>query len=249
MTIKTAKEIETMRRGGHRLAAVLAGIAKEARAGVTTQYLDAVAEKLIARLAPGARPSFKGHEGYPAATCLSVNNEVVHTIPSPEKVLHEGDILGIDIGLRYEGMYTDMARTVMIGRVPRPVKKLVAVTATALRLAIKAVRAGRTTGDIGYAIQHYVEKRGFSVVRSLVGHGVGHAVHEGPQIPNFGDRGKGTTLEAGMTLAIEPMVNIGSHEVATREDGWTIVTVDGSLSAHFEDTVVVTPRGAQILTK
>lgn len=247
VTIKTAVEIEKMRRGGRILAKVVQGVAREVRPGITTQYLDEVAERLIAQA--GAVASFKGYEGYPAASCISVNNEVVHTIPSVEKILHEGDIVGIDIGLLYEGMFTDMARTVAVGRVSRQVKKLIAVTEKSLRLGIKEAKAGQTTGDIGHAIQRYAEKHGFSVVRSLVGHGVGRAVHEGPQIPNYGHKGTGTVLAAGMALAIEPMVNIGSHEVATREDGWSITTVDGSLSAHFEDTIIVTTRGPEIITR
>jgi len=236
-----------MKRGGAILARVVKKVAKAAKPGVSTQYLNEVAEQLI--LKAGGRPSFKGYEGYPAATCLSVNNEVVHTIPRPEKILHDGDIVGIDIGLVFDGMYTDMARTVMVGKVSRRVKKLLEVTAKALRLGIKQIRAGATTGDYGYAVQHYVEKHGFSVVRSLVGHGVGRSVHEAPQIPNYGTKGTGTVFQAGMTLALEPMVNIGRHEVATLEDGWTIATVDGSLSAHFEDTIVVTNKGAEVITQ
>jgi methionyl aminopeptidase len=247
VTIKTSEEIEKMRQGGRILAKVLKAVAKEVKPGVTTQYLDDVAEKLIAK--EGAKPSFKGYEGYPAATCISVNNEVVHTIPSVGKILDEGDIVGIDIGLLYEGMFTDMARTVMVGRVSHKVKKLVAVTEKSLLHGIKEAKVGQTTGDIGSAVQRYVEKHGFSVVRSLVGHGVGRAVHEGPQVPNYGHKGTGTVLAAGMALAIEPMVNVGSHEVATREDGWSIATVDGSLSAHFEDTIIITPRGPEIITR
>jgi methionyl aminopeptidase len=247
ITIKTPEEIKKMRKGGKILAKVVKEVAKAAKPGVSVVALDELAEKLISKA--GGQPSFKGYEGYPAATCLSVNNEVVHTIPRPEKILHDGDIVGIDIGLVYEGMYTDMARTALVGKVTSRVKKLVEVTEKALRLGIKQIRAGATTGDYGHAVQHYAEKHGFSVVRSLVGHGVGQAVHEGPQIPNYGTKGTGTVFQAGMTLALEPMVNIGSHEVATLEDGWTIATVDGSLSAHFEDTIVVTEKGAEVITQ
>lgn len=245
--IKTEEEIKKMREGGKILARVVKKVGQAVKVGISTKQLDDMAEQLIAKA--GGAPSFKGYQGYPAASCISVNNEVVHGIPRADKILHEGDVVGIDIGLLYQGMFTDMARTVIVGQGSRQTKKLIEVTAKALHHGIKEIKAGKTTGDFGHEVQRFAEKHGFSVVRSLVGHGVGRAVHEPPQVPNYGSKGTGTVLEEGMTVALEPMINIGKHEVATHEDGWTISTVDGSTSAHFEDTVLVTKRGVEILTK
>lgn len=229
------------------MASVMKRLAKKVRPGVSTQDIDELAEKLINKA--GAEPSFKNYRGYPKVACISVNEEVVHNIPSDDKIVQKGDIVGLDLGLRYEGLYTDMAMTVPAGRISKQAKKLIKVTRKALEIGLKQVKAGHTIGDIGYTIEKFVVKHGFSVVRTLTGHGVGKEVHEDPKIPNFGEKGKGFKLQEDMTLAIEPMVNIGSHEVMTKEDGWGIVTEDSSLSAHFEHTVLVTKRGCEILTK
>lgn len=247
ITIKTPQEIKKLRQGGQILAKIIREVIRQIKPGISIFELDQLAEELIKKA--GGRPSFKGFEGYPTAACISINEEVVHAIPRKEKILKEGDIVGVDIGLEYEGLYTDMARTVAVGRISKKTNRLLKVTQKALAIGIKQVKPGQTTGDIGQAIQHYVEKHGFSVVRSLVGHGVGHQVHEEPRLPNFGRKGEGEVLKEGMVLALEPMVNVGGSDVITKEDKWTIITADGSLSAHFEDTVAVTRQGAEILTK
>ncbi|PIY96340.1 MAG: type I methionyl aminopeptidase [Candidatus Kerfeldbacteria bacterium CG_4_10_14_0_8_um_filter_42_10] len=253
ITIKNSREIEIMREGGRILATVLKKVVKAAKPGISTKELDLLAEKLIRQL--GGEPAFLGYQShfegdpYPASICTSVNEEVVHTIPSANRILKKGDIIGIDAGVRYKGFCTDMARTVGIGGIYSEKEKLIQVTKKALSLGIKKVKAGRHTGDIGAAIQKYVEQQGFSVVTQLVGHGIGKNVHEEPRIPNFGEPHTGTELKEGMTIAIEPMVNIGGSEVKTASDGWKIVTNDNSLSAHFEDTVAVTKKGFEILTQ
>lgn len=243
---KTSAEIEILRIGGKKLAKVVYAVAKAAKAGVNAAQLDALAEKIIKQ--EDGEPSFKGFQGYPAATCISVNDELVHAIPSPGKVLKNGDNVGIDIGLKYRGLFTDMAVTVPIGHVSAKISKLLKVTSKSLDLAIAQVKPGNTTGDIGHAVEEYIGKFGYGVVRSLVGHGVGYEVHEEPRIPNFGMPGTGSKLYPGMVIAIEPMVTLGSEEVVTREDGWTIATADGTVCAHFEHTVVVTDTGVEILT-
>lgn len=247
ITIKNSQEIETMRQGGRILASVMKKLAKKVKPGVSTQELDELAEKLINKA--GAEPSFKNYRGYPKVACISVNEEVVHNIPSDEKILQKGDIVGLDLGLRYKGLYTDMAMTIPVGKISKPAKKLIKVTKKALEIGLKQVKPGHTIGDIGHAIEKFVLKHGFSVVKTLTGHGVGKEVHEDPRIPNFGEKGKGLKMQEGMTLAIEPMVNIGQSEVVTKDDGWGVVTEDASLSAHFEHTVAVTKKGCEILTK
>ena len=250
-SIKTAEEIERMRAGGKRLASVLSTVLAEARPGVTTKELDTLAEKLI-REASGI-PVFKGYGAgggtpFPASLCTSLNNEVVHGIPST-RALKEGDLLKLDIGMRFEGMVTDMARTIAIGEVSEEAKKLLRVTRESLERGIAALRPGARIHSYAEAVQTYVEQNGFSVVRDLVGHGVGHELHEDPQVPNYVSRSMHNfQLERGMTLALEPMVNAGSFSVAVAEDGWTFVTSDDRLSAHFEDTVVITKDGAEVLT-
>ncbi len=249
--VKTQQEIMAMREGGKILAGVLDEVSQKAVAGATTAFLNAEAERLIR--AAGATPSFLGYRArgartpYPATLCTSVNDEVVHGIPS-ERVLREGDIIGLDIGLWYRDLCVDMAITVPIGTVSEKARHLIVVTRQSLYEGIAAVHAGARTGDIGYAVEQYVKPHGFGIVRELAGHGVGHAVHEEPPIMNFGKKGTGELLEAGMTIALEPMVTEKGWQVKTGSDGWTIKTADESLAAHFEHTVLVTKDGCEILT-
>jgi methionyl aminopeptidase len=214
--------------------------------GITTKELDDLAESYI--LAKGALPAFKGYRGYPASLCASVNEQVVHGIPSSTKI-KEGDIVSLDIGVYYKGFYGDAAVTLPVGKISRQVQKLLSVTESALDAGIAGASAGRRLSDISSAIQQCAESEGFSVVRNFVGHGIGRDLHEEPQIPNYGKPGDGPRLIEGMTLAIEPMVNAGSWEVSILKDGWTAVTKDRSLSAHFEHTVAITKNGPEILTK
>lgn len=249
--VKTPAEIEIMRAGGHILAQVLQTVARAVQPGVTTAELDALVCQELKRL--GAEPSFLNYgaaEGnpFPAALCTSVDSGVVHGIPSARQVLTEGQIIGLDIGCWYKGLCTDTAITVGVGKISSVAEKLIKVTAKSLQRAMAVVKSGAALGDIGQAVQSYVEAQGFSVVRQLVGHGVGRAVHEEPAVPNFGKKGTGPKLVAGMTIAIEPMVNMGAYETKVLSDGWSVVTSDGSLSAHFEHTVVVTKKGCEILT-
>jgi len=248
VTIKTPEEIEKLREGGRILALILKKLCQAVRPKLKTQELDDLARKLIREY--GAQASFLefGQPPYPAVLCVSVNEEVVHCIPR-DKVIVEGDVIGLDIGIWHKGLCTDMSRTVMVGKVSKEAEKLVKVTKTALEIAKRQVKDGNHIGDLGYAVQKYVEENGFSVVRKLVGHGVGYQVHEPPQIPNFGKRGEGELLKEGMVIAIEPMVNVGSYDIKVLDNGWDIVTRDGSLSAHFEDTVVVTKHGCETLTR
>src|SRR3989344_3159935 len=227
--IKSQKEIEAMREGGKMLAEVLGEIAKMAKIGVTTLELDRAAEALI--LAYGAKPAFKGYEGFPYSLCASVNDVVVHGFPS-SYVLKEGDVVGLDLGVLYKGYNTDMAVTVGIGDISYEAKRLLDVTKKSLRLGIKKVRAGVTTGDVGNTIQRYIEDQGFGVVRELCGHGIGKKIHEDPQIPNYGLRHKGTELKEGMVICIEPMVTVGDWHLKKAKDGYGFATKDGSLAAH-----------------
>jgi methionyl aminopeptidase len=242
---KTAAEIDAMAAAGEMLAACHDLLAAEARAGVTTIHLDAIAEEFIR--AAGGTPAFKGYLGFPGSICPSVNEQVVHAIPGPY-ALREGDILAIDAGVILDGWVADAARTLAIGSVSVQAARLMAATEAALHCGIVAARVGNHVGDIGHAVQTEVEAAGFSVVQSLVGHGVGRSMHEEPQVPNFGRPGTGPELIAGMVIAIEPMVNAGRHEIVMADDGWTISSADGSLSAHFEHTVAVTADGPRILT-
>jgi methionyl aminopeptidase len=251
--IKTADEIARMRESGKRLARVLETIILTVRPGMTTKEIDEMSERLI--LEAEGVPIFKGYYGgsdrpFPATLCTSLNNEVVHGIPSGERIIREHDILKLDIGMRYAGMVTDMARTVMVGSVAPEVAKLVAVTKESLRLGIATLHPGAHISEYARAVQSYVEANGFSVVRDLVGHGVGHELHEDPQMPNYVSKNmKDVVLEMGMTLALEPMINIGTYQVDIAPDDWTFITADGKWSAHFEDTVVITEDGAEVLTK
>jgi methionyl aminopeptidase len=243
---KSAAEIERMRAANLLVADVLAELAAMVKPGVTTAELDHAAEMLVR--AGGAEPAFKGYRGYPATLCASVNEQVVHGIPS-ERTLIDGDIISLDMGVKLNGFYGDSAVTVPVGRVSADVLKLLRVTQEALQKGIEQVRLGGRVSDIGHAVQHHVEANGFSVVREFVGHGIGSSLHEEPQIANYGEPGRGPRLAEGMVLAIEPMVNMGRPAVRVLSDGWTAVTRDGSLSAHFEHTVAVTKNGPLVLTQ
>lgn len=244
--IKTPEEIKIMAEGGKILATVLKEIEKMAVAGITTLELDRAAEALI--LAAGAKPAFKGYEGFPYSLCASVNDVIVHGYPSDYK-LKDGDIVGLDLGVLWKGYNTDMAVTVAVGGVDFETKRLMNVAKTALRLGIKKARAGVTTGDVGNTIQRYIEDQGFGIVRDLQGHGIGKNVHEDPGVPNYGQRHKGTKLEAGMVICIEPMITMGSHVLKRAKDGYGFATKDGSLAAHFEHTLVIGNDGARVLTQ
>ncbi len=246
IVLKSAREIALMRRAGHILAGVVERLRASVRPGMSTLDIDEDVEAYIHR--EGAAPAFKGYRGFPATVCVSINEEVVHGIPSPRRKIHEGDIVGLDLGCIVEGYYADCAFTLPVGPVPANVQKLLDVTRESLERAIQECRTDRRLSDVSHAVQSHVEAHGFSIVRAFVGHGIGRALHEEPQIPNFGDPGRGPQLRAGMVLAIEPMVTMGSWEVRILDDGWTAVTQDGSLAAHFEHTVAVTENGPEVLT-
>jgi methionyl aminopeptidase len=244
---KSPAEIEKMRAANELVADILDDLRQLIEPGVTTAALDAFAER-AAREA-GAEPAFKGYRGYPASLCASVNEEVVHGIPSASRALRAGDIISLDMGVKLDGFFGDSAVTVPVGPIDPRAQQLLRVTHEALCRAIAEVKVGARVSDIGSAVQSWVEAHGFSVVREFVGHGVGRSLHEEPQVPNYGPRGRGPRLAEGMVLAIEPMVNMGKAAVRVLADGWTAVTKDGSLSAHFEHTVAVTANGADILTR
>ena len=248
MRLKSPAEIDAISRAGEIVAGVLAMVGERAEPGVSTEDLDALAESYV-RDHEGATPAFKGLYGFPATLCTSVNDEVVHGIPSAKRCLEDGDLLGVDVGVVLNEMYADAAVTVPVGQPTDDARRLLSVTRAALDVGVRQASAGATLGDVGAAIQTVVEDAGYSVIRELVGHGVGFAPHEEPHVPNFGRRGQGETLEEGLVIAIEPMVNIGRRHIRTLEDGWTVVTADGSLSAHFEHTVAVTREGPRILTR
>jgi len=247
ITVKSARELDLMARAGRIVGATLALVAERTRPGMSTLDLDVLAEEFI-RSHDGATPSFKGLYGFPATLCTSLNDEVVHGIPSRRRVLREGDILSVDVGVCVGGFHADSAVTVPVGRISPEAEGLLRATQEALAAGIAAVRTGAHVGDVGHAVQQVAEAAGYSVVRELVGHGIGSSFHEEPQVPNYGSPQKGPRLVAGMTIAIEPMINSGRREVRTLPDKWTVVTVDGSLSAHFEHTVVVAENDARILT-
>jgi methionyl aminopeptidase len=246
ITCRSGAELEKMRAAGRLVGEVLTTLSAMVEPGVTTADLDAVAEKLIADA--GATPAFKGYHGYPATICASVNEEVIHGIPSGRRVLGEGDIVSIDVGASLNGYFGDSAVTLPVGRVSEEAAQLLRVTEEALYKAIERARSGGRLYDIGHAVQQHVEAHGFSVVREFVGHGIGQRMHEEPQVPNYGEPGRGPRLSEGMVLAIEPMVNAGKPAVKVLADGWTAVTRDRSLSAHFEHTVAVTAGEPWILT-
>ena len=246
--IKSSQEIEKMRRSGQAVREILEYVRGLVKPGVTTMDLENAAAARMHEM--GVKPAFKGYRGYPAVLCTSVNSEVVHGIPSAERVLRDGDIVSIDTGVVIDGFYGDSATTVAVGEKVNPkTQKLLRVTEESLQRGIEAVKAGATLGDIGAAVQQAVEAAGFSVVREFVGHGIGTRLHEDPQVPNYGRAGQGQKLREGMVFCIEPMVNAGRPEVQVLDDGWTAVTEDGSMSAHFEHTIAVTKDGALILTQ
>src|ERR1035437_3935121 len=250
--IKTPEEIEIIREGGRRLATVLNKVKDIVAPGVSTKDLDRYAEKLIREM--GDYPAFLNYrpEGartpFPASLCVSVNEEIVHGIPKGNKILKEGDIVSIDLGLNHKGLFTDMAITVPVGEIPPSSKKLLEVTEKALQIGIDAARVGNRTGDIGFAIESFVRPHKYGIVEVLSGHGVGKAIHEDPYIPNFGKKGKGAKLVPGMVVAIEPMLNNGTKNVTIDDDDWTFRTADGKKSAHFEHTILITENGPEILT-
>lgn len=246
VTIKTAREIELMREAGRLLEIVHNQLGEFIKPGITTQDIDRLGEKLIRNL--GCTPNFLNYNGYPASICVSVNDEVVHGIPNSRKVLQEGDIVSLDAGLIYKGYHSDAARTYAVGAVSKEAQQLMDVTKQSFFEGIKYARPGYHLNDISTAIGAYAEKFGYGVVRDLVGHGIGTHLHEDPQIPNFRQKRRGIRLVPGMTLAIEPMINIGRADVEWMDDDWTVVTQDGSLSAHYENTVLITEGEPEILT-
>lgn len=242
---KSASEIEVMREAGRVTARALDAVSSAVRPGVTTADLDAIAEDVIVKA--GARPAFKGYHGFPATLCTSVNDEVVHGIPG-DRVLREGEIVSVDCGAIVDGYYGDSARTFPVGQVSDEATRLLDVTRRSLEAGIARCRPGMRLYDVSAAVQEVAEAAGFSVVREYVGHGIGRSMHEDPQVPNYGKAGTGPTLRTGMVLAIEPMINAGAADVRSLDDGWTVITVDGAMSAHFEHTVAVTENGPLVLT-
>ena len=244
--LKSHDEIEKMRKSGRIVAEVMEQLAEMVKPGITTKELDDVAESYIIK--KGAKPAFKGYHGYQHTLCFAVNEEVVHGIPC-KRVLAEGDIVGIDCGVYCDGFYGDHARTFPVGKISDKAKELLAITSRALEQGIAAAIVDNRLYDISAAIQHCAEEAGFSVVRDYVGHGIGKSLHEEPQVPNFGEKGTGMKLRAGLVLALEPMINEGTYEVEVLSDGWTVVTKDRKLSAHMEHTIVITDKGPEILSK
>ena len=248
ISLKSSRELEVMATGGRILADTVAMLRRRVAPGMSTMDLDALAEEFI-RSHDGATPAFKGLYGFPGSVCTSINNEIVHGIPSRKRVLKAGDIISIDVGVGYRGLYTDSATTVGVGEVDEASRRLMEVTQQALEAGIAAAVVGNHIGDIGSAVQHVVEGAGFSVVRDLVGHGIGAAFHEEPQVPNYGKPKRLMKLVPGLTIAIEPMVNAGTPKTRQMPDKWTIVTADGKRSAHFEHTVAITENGPRVLTR
>jgi methionyl aminopeptidase len=246
ISLKTPEEVAIMREGGRMLARIMKELIAEVHGGVSTGELDTMAEEKI--LKAGAKPAFQNYQGFPRTMCTAVNEEVVHAIPAETKILQEGDIITLDLGLIHNGYYVDMARTVPVGEVSDEAARLVRITKKSLKLGIKKARPGITIGDIGNTIQRFVEGQGYGIVRELCGHGIGKELHEDPQIPNYGKRHTGEELKVGMVICIEPMVTMGDFNVKRAKDGQTFLTKDGSLAAHFEDTIAITPSGTKILT-
>ncbi|HEV8251772.1 MAG TPA: type I methionyl aminopeptidase [Candidatus Limnocylindria bacterium] len=253
VTLKRPEEVARMRHAGTILADVLSALEGELRPGVSTAELDAIAERMIR--GAGAIPSFLGYGGsrgtipFPGSICVSINDEVVHGIPSGRRRIEDGDVVGLDIGCIWQGWHADTARTFAIGALPERLTRLIDATRRGMDAGIAAAVPGNRLGDIGAAVEGVAREHGYGVVRHLVGHGIGTAMHEDPQVPNYGRPGTGMRIEAGMCFAIEPMFNLGGDDVALLDDGWTVVTADGSISAHFEDTIAVTPSGPEVLTR
>jgi methionyl aminopeptidase len=245
--VKTPADIKKMRRAGEMTARVLQKLEPHLKPGVSTKQLDDIAFNEMSSL--GVKPAFLGYRGYPASICVSINDELVHGIPRAGRILKEGDIASVDLGVICDGFFGDMAATYPIGKISAAAKKLIEVTRVSLEKAIEQVKPGKRLGDVSHAVQEYAEGEGFSVVRDYVGHGIGRRMHEEPSIPNFGDPATGPRLVPGMALAIEPMLNQGTWEVTVLPDNWTVVTADGKICAHFEHTVMVTEKGHEILTK
>ncbi len=247
MAIITAEdEVAKLRKSGHIAAQALREVVNAVRPGITTATLNDMAERFI--IEHGGRPAFKGFDGFPAGLCTSINDEVVHGMPSPDRVLKDGDIIGLDIGVDYQGLFSDHAITVPVGTIDPKIQKLLTDTAESLRLGLKQVQPKKRIGDIGFVIEQFLKPLGYGIVTQLTGHGLGYQVHEEPAIPNFGKANSGPAIVQGMVLAIEPMVNLGKAEVTTADDGWTILTIDHQPSAHFEHTVLVTDSGCEIIT-
>ena len=246
VTIKSLNEIMLMKDAGKILAETLELLRENIKAGISTKQLDKIAHEYIRK--QNAVPSFLNYNGYPASVCVSLNNEIVHGIPG-KRILRDGDIVSIDVGVCYKGYHADAARTYGVGEISPEAARLVEVTKQSFYEGIKHAKEGNRLGDISNAIQMFVEENGYSVVRDLVGHGIGANLHEAPDVPNFGTAGRGIRLQKGMTLAIEPMVNIGGHETRTLKDGWTCVTKDNTLSAHYENTIIITDDECEIITK
>lgn len=244
--LKLPEEIEKARASNHIVAEVLNKLRDKVKPGISTSELDKFAEEVTRKR--GAKPAFKGYRGYPYSLCTSINEEVVHGMPS-ERLLKEGDIIGLDFGVYYKGFYGDAAITLPVGKISLDAQKLINVTERSLYTGIEQIKVGKRLGDISAAVQMTVEEAGFSIVRDFVGHGIGRNLHEDPQIPNYGKKGRGIELKSGMIFAIEPMVNQGDYKVKILPDGWTVVTEDGKLSAHFEHSVVITDNGPDILSK
>jgi methionyl aminopeptidase len=247
ITLKSAKEIEVMAHAGAIVAGTLSLMREILRPGMTTEDLDVAAESFI-RSHDGATPSFKGLYGFPKTLCTSIDKEIVHGIPSPKRVLNEGSLVSVDVGVQFEGLHADSATTLAVGRITPEAERLLKVTQECLAAGIAQARVGNHVGDIGHAVQTVAEGAGYGVVRELVGHGIGTRFHEEPQVPNYGSPKRGPRLLQGMTLAIEPMITVGSPATRTLADKWTVVTADGTLSAHFEHTVAITANGPRILT-
>jgi methionyl aminopeptidase len=246
INLRTPAEISAIRESCQIVVAAITRAGEIIEPGMTSEDIDAEVEKVIVER--GGRPAFKGYQGFPASACISINDVVVHGIPNSQKI-KSGDIVTVDVGVELNGYYGDAAKSFAVGKIDKRVRELLKVTRDSLYLGIDNAQAGNRISDISHSVQTHVEKAGFSVVRQLVGHGIGTALHEEPQVPNYGKPGKGPRLRPGMVLAIEPMVNLGTYDVITDEDGWTIRTADSSISAHFEHTVAITENGAQILTE
>ncbi|MDD6265039.1 MAG: type I methionyl aminopeptidase [Clostridia bacterium] len=245
--LKKPEQIELMRQAGRITGEALVLAGEAVAEGVTTKHLDGIIRSHIEKC--GAKPSFLGYGGFPASACISINSEVIHGIPSPKRVLREGDIVKIDVGAFYRGFHGDSACTFAVGKISSEAQKLIDVTKQSFEEGVKKALVGGRIGDIGHAVDAYVKSFGYSTVKRYVGHGVGHDLHESPDVPNYGSVGRGPRLYPGMTIAIEPMVNIGDYEVVELDDGWTVLTKDGSLSAHYEHTVAILDNGPELLTK